>query len=168
MGSSVFVAALTAAFGVILVDTTGFLGALLQSDPTIGDSKTLAYVVQILSVLLTAVAMYVAAIVTANTFSTIVAGRTRRIALLRLIGASARAQRTEVAGQGLAVGIIGAILGLIGGVLLSWAGIAIGSSFFAHAPVGFSPLQPTVLIPAVGVALTTWLAAWAGPAGCSR
>ncbi len=52
MGSSVFVAALTAAFGVILVDTTGFLGALLQSDPTIGDSKTLAYVVQILSVLL--------------------------------------------------------------------------------------------------------------------
>jgi len=162
MGSSVFVAALTAAFGVILVDTTAFLGALLQSDPTIGDSKTLAYVVQILSVLLTAVAMYVAAIVTANTFSTIVAGRTRRIALLRLIGASAKAQRTEVAGQGLTVGVLGSALGLVAGVLLSWAGIAIGSAVFAHAPLGFSPLQPAVLIPAVGVALTTWLAAWAG------
>ncbi|MFD6697992.1 MULTISPECIES: FtsX-like permease family protein [unclassified Microbacterium] len=162
MGSSVFVAALTAAFGVILVDTTLYLGALLQNDPFLGDSKTLAYVVQILSVLLTAVAMYVAAIVTANTFSTIVAGRTRRIALMRLIGASARAQRSEVAGQGLAVGIIGAVLGLAGGVLLSWGGMAIGSLAFAHPPQGLSPLQPGVLIPAVGVALTTWLAAWAG------
>ena len=95
MGASVFVAALTSAFGVILVDTTLYLGALLQNDPTIGDSRTLAYVVQILSVLLTAVAMYVAAVVTANTFATIVAGRTRRIALLRLIGASSRAQRTR-------------------------------------------------------------------------
>jgi putative ABC transport system permease protein len=162
MSASVFVAALTTAFGVILVDTTGYLGALLQNDPTIGDSGTLAYVVQILSVLLTAVAMYVAAIVTANTFSTIVAGRTRRIALLRLIGASARAQRGEVAGQGLVVGILGSVLGLVAGVLLSWAGIAIGSAVFAHPPLGFSPLQPGVLVPAVGVALTTWLAAWAG------
>jgi len=121
MGSSVFVAALTAAFGVILVDTTLYLGALLQNDPFLGDSETLAYVVRILSVLLTAVAMYVAAIVTANTFSTIVAGRTRRIALMRLIGASAQAQRAEVARQGLTVGVIGAVLGLAAGVLLSGA-----------------------------------------------
>ncbi|MBS1697877.1 MAG: ABC transporter permease [Actinobacteria bacterium] len=162
MGSSVFVAALTAAFGVILVDTTVYLGALLQNDPTIGDSRTLAYVVQVLSVLLTAVAMYVAAIVTANTFSTIVAGRTRRIALLRMIGASADAQRRELARQGLAVGVLGAAAGLLAGVLLSWAGIAIGSAVFAHPPVGFSPLLPGALVPAVGVALTTWLAAWAG------
>ncbi|MGN8027878.1 FtsX-like permease family protein [Microbacterium sp. 22242] len=162
MGASVFVAALTTAFGVILVDATMYLGALLQNDPYLGDSATLAYVVQILSVLLTAVAMYVAAIVTANTFATIVAGRTRRIALMRLIGASSRAQRAEVAGQGLSVGIIGAVLGLIAGVLLAWAGAAIGSAALAHAPQGFSPLQPGVLVPATGVALTTWLAAWAG------
>lgn len=162
MGASVFVAGLTTAFGVILVDATAYLGALLQSDPLIGDSKTLAYVVQILSVLLTAVAMYVAAIVTANTFSTIVAGRTRRIALMRLIGASARAQRSEVSRQGLAVGIIGAVLGLAAGILLSWGGIAIGSAVMHNAPQGISPLQPGVLIPAVGVALTMWLAARSG------
>ncbi|MBS1673733.1 MAG: ABC transporter permease [Actinobacteria bacterium] len=162
MGASVFVAAITSAFGVLLVDATVFLGALLQSDPLIGNSQTLDYVVRILSVLLTAVAMYVAAIVTANTFSTIVAGRTRRIALLRLIGASARSQRAEVAGQGLTVGVIGAMLGLVGGLLLAWAGTAIGSAALANAPQGFSALQPAVLVPAVGVALTTWLAAWAG------
>ncbi|MBS1906861.1 MAG: ABC transporter permease [Actinobacteria bacterium] len=162
MGASVFVAALTAAFGVILVDTTAYLGALLQHDPTIGNSRTLAYVVQILSVLLTGVAMYVAAIVTANTFSTIVAGRTRRIALMRLIGASSQAQRAEVAGQGLAVGVVGAVLGLAAGILLSWGGAAIGSAVIDNAPQGMSPLQPGVLVPAVGVALSTWLAAWAG------
>lgn len=162
MGASVFVAALTSAFGVILVDTTLYLGALLQNDPTIGDSRTLAYVVQILSVLLTAVAMYVAAVVTANTFATIVAGRTRRIALMRLIGASSRSQRAEVARQGLSVGIIGAALGLVAGALLSWAGVAIGSVVLPNAPQDFSPVHPGVLVPAAGVALTTWIAAWAG------
>jgi acyl-ACP thioesterase len=54
-------------------------------------------VLGILSALLVGVAVYVAAIVTANTFATVVAGRTRRIALLRLIGASARSQRAEIA-----------------------------------------------------------------------
>ncbi|WP_295010534.1 ABC transporter permease [uncultured Microbacterium sp.] len=162
MGASVFVAALTTSFGVILVETTQYLGALLQADPLIGNSATLAYVVQILSAILTAVALYVAAIVTANTFSTIVAGRTRRIALLRLIGASARGQRTAVAGQGLGVGVIGALLGLAAGLLLSGVGIAIGDAVFPHAPASFSPLQPGILVPALGVVLTTWLAAWAG------
>lgn len=162
MGSSVLVAALTTAFGVILVDTTVFLGATLQNDPFIGDSKTLAFVVSILSVLLTGVAMYVAAIVTANTFSTIVAGRTRRIALMRLIGASARSQRTEVATQGLGVGVIGAAIGLVVGVGAAWLGATLGSAAIPTAPQGFQPLQPGVLIPAVGVALTTWVAAWAG------
>ena len=93
MGASILVAALSAAFGVILVEVTAFIGAVLQADPFIGDSETLAIVVAILSVLLTGVAMYVAAIVTANTFSTIIAGRTRQIALMRLVGATARSQR---------------------------------------------------------------------------
>src|SRR5690606_37844414 len=73
MGASILVAALAAAFGVILVEVTAYIGATLQADPFLGDSETLAVVVAILSVLLTAVAMYVAAVVTANTFSTIIA-----------------------------------------------------------------------------------------------
>src|SRR5690606_16563630 len=112
MGATVLVAALAAAFGVILVEVTAYIGATLQADPFIGDSGTLAVVVAILSILLTAVAMYVAAVVTANTFSTIIAGRTRRIALMRLIGASARSQRAEVTGPGVVVGVIGAAGGL--------------------------------------------------------
>ncbi|GAA5152981.1 hypothetical protein GCM10025768_21970 [Microbacterium pseudoresistens] len=162
MGASVLVAALAAAFGVFLVEATAYIGALLQADPFLGDSGTLAIVVVILTVLLTGVAMYVAAIVTANTFATIIAGRTRRIALLRLIGASARSQRAEVAGQGLIVGILGAALGVVLGVGLAAAGAAVAARLLAGAPDGFSIAQPAAALPAVGVVLTTWVAAWVG------
>lgn len=162
MGASILISALAAAFGVILVEVTAYLAAVLQSDPFIGDSEVLAIVVAILSVLLVAVAMYVAAIVTANTFSTIIAGRTRRIALLRLIGASARSQRAEVTGQGFVVGLIGAGVGLVVGVGFAALGVLAGELLLDRAPAEFTLVQPGVLFPVVGVALTTWLAAWIG------
>lgn len=162
MGASILVAALAAAFGVILVEVTAYIGAVLQGDPFIGDSDTLALVVVILTVLLTGVAMYVAAVVTANTFATIIAGRTRRIALMRLIGASARSQRAEVTGQGLIVGVIGAVAGLVIGLGLSGAGRLIGEILMQNAPQDFTLAQPGIVLPAVGVALATWLAAHIG------
>jgi putative ABC transport system permease protein len=162
MGASILVAALSAGFGVLLVEVTAYIGAVLQADPFIGDSETLAFVVALLSVLLTAVAMYVAAIVTANTFSTIIAGRTRRIALMRLVGATARSQRAEVGRQGLIVGVIGAVLGLLVGVGLSAVGVQVGAALLDNVPDDFSLAQPLLVLPAVGVALTTWAAAWAG------
>ena len=93
MGASILVAAISSAFGALLLTATGYIAAIMASDPYIGDSDTLAAVLLILTVILVGVAVYVASIVTANTFSTIVAGRTRRIALMRLIGASAYSQR---------------------------------------------------------------------------
>lgn len=162
MGASILVAALSAAFGVILVEVTAFIGAVLQADPFIGDSETLAIVVAILSVLLTGVAMYVAAIVTANTFSTIIAGRTRQIALMRLVGATARSQRAEVGRQGLVVGVIGALTGVIVGVALAAVGVQIGRMLIANVPADFTLAQPFLVLPAAGVALTTWVAAWVG------
>ena len=162
MGASILVATLSAAFGVVLVETTAYLGAVLQADPFIGDSETLAFVVGLLSVLLTGVAMYVAAIVTANTFSTIIAGRTRQIALMRLIGATARSQRAQVGRQGFVVGVIGAALGLLSGLAIAAVGVQIGSGLIENVPTGFSLAQPFIALPVIGVALTTWAAAWAG------
>jgi putative ABC transport system permease protein len=162
MGASILVAALSAGFGVLLVEITAYIGAVLQADPFIGNSGTLAFVVALLSVLLTVVAMYVAAIVTANTFSTIIAGRTRQIALMRLIGATARSQRAEVGKQGLVVGLLGAVVGVLAGLGLAALGVQIGAQLIENAPSSFSLAQPFVVLPAVGVALTTWAAAWAG------
>lgn len=162
MGASILVSAISTAFGVVLISATGFIGAMLQADPYIGGSGTLAAVIAMLAVLLVAVAVYVASIVTANTFSTVVAGRTRRIALLRLIGASARSQRAEIARQGLVVGIIGAFAGLVAGTALSAAGVAIMTQLLGLSGVEYNVVQAVLLVPAAVVALTTWAAAWAG------
>ncbi|MEQ7005392.1 FtsX-like permease family protein [Actinopolymorpha sp. B17G11] len=162
MGASILVAAISSAFGVLLISATGFIAAMLKADPYIGDSGTLAFVQSFLTLILLGVAVYVAAIVTANTFSTIVAGRTRSIALLRLIGASARAQRAAVARQGLVVGAIGAFAGLVGGTALAAVGVALGTELLKLEGVQYSVVQAALLFPAAVVTLTTWTAAWAG------
>lgn len=162
MGASVLVATISSAFGAVLLSATGYLAAILRADPYIGQSEVLAAVLVILSIILTGVAVYVAAIVTANTFSTVVAGRTRRIALMRLIGATARSQRAEVARQGFLVGVIGAVLGLLIGAAVSAGGIALAEVALGIDDVGYSVVQGVLVIPAVIVALTTWAAAWVG------
>jgi putative ABC transport system permease protein len=162
MGASILVAAISSAFGVLLISATGFLIAMLEADPNVGTTAALQAVRSVLTTVLLGVAVYVASIVTANTFSTVVAGRTRHIALLRLIGASARSQRAEVARQGLVVGAIGACAGLVAGTALAAAGVALGTAQPRLAGVQYSVVQPTLLIPAAVVTLTTWAAAWAG------
>lgn len=162
MGASVLVSAISAAFGVILISATGYIGAMLRADPYVGSSEVLAFVLGFMTFILVGVAVYVAAIVTANTFATVVAGRTRRIALMRLIGASARSQRTEVARQGLVVGAIGAFVGLVAGTGIAIGGVAVASSALALEGVSYTVPQPVLLLPAIVVALTTWAAAWAG------
>jgi putative ABC transport system permease protein len=164
MGASVLVAGLSSAFAVVLISVTSFLAQVLRADAYLGRSEVLAFILSFLSVLLAGVAVYVAAIVTANTFATVVAGRTRQIALMRLIGASAKSQRAEVARQGLVVGSIGSALGLAAGTIVSIAGaeIAVRMLGLGLEGVGASMLQPVLLLPAVVVALTTWAAAWAG------
>ncbi|MEN2738304.1 FtsX-like permease family protein [Microbacterium sp. X-17] len=162
MGASILVAAVSSAFGAILLSAVGYISALLRADPLIGDSHTLALVLSVLAVLFVGVAVYVGAIVTANTFATVVAGRTRQIALLRLIGASARSQRAEVTRQGLVVGCFGAAAGLVFGILVAFASIPIVEASFTVAHVSYGVLQPVLLVPAVVVALTTWAAAGIG------
>lgn len=161
MGASILVAAISSAFGTLLIATTGFIGAWLLSDPYLAGGETVTAVVAILSTLLVAVAIYVAAVVTTNTFATVVAGRTRQIALVRLIGASARSERRRVARQGLVVGIIGAVIGLIGGTTAA-ALLLEGAQIAWSLEVDYPLLQPALLAPPVIVALTTWAAAWVG------
>ncbi|WP_191905729.1 ABC transporter permease [Microbacterium caowuchunii] len=162
MGASVLVATISSAFGVILIAATELIAAILRADPYVGDSGTLALVLSFLTYLLLGVAVYVAAIVTANTFATVVAGRTRRIALLRLIGASARSQRAEVARHGLAVGAIGAVLGLVGGTVVAAAGAELTVQQLGLDGVVYQLVRPELLVPPVIVVLTTWAAAWVG------
>ena len=120
LGAGVLVAAISSAFGVLLLGATSYLGAALDSDPALAGSRTLSLLLAILSVVLLGMALYVAGVVTANTFTTIVAGRIRQIALLRLLGASANSQRAALSRRGLTVGLAGAALGATAGLALAF------------------------------------------------
>lgn len=161
LGASVLVAAISSGFGTLLIAATGFIGAWLLAAPYLAGRESVVLVVAILSALLVGVAMFVAAIVTTNTFATIVAGRTRQIALMRLIGASARSERARVARQGLVVGAVGAVIGLVGGTAAAAVLLPVARTVWG-IDVDYALVQPMLAAPAVIVTLTTWAAAWAG------
>ncbi|WP_353813969.1 ABC transporter permease [Agromyces sp. SYSU T00266] len=161
-GPTLLVATLASAFGVALLQVTGYLGSAMRADDVTGSSATAALMLAIVAWVFIVIAVYVSGVVTANTVATVVAGRTRQIALLRLLGSTARSQRGRIAREGLAIGAIGAVLGLVGGTLA-----AIGLAEWAVAAdvlprVDHAWGDPVVLLPAIVAVLTTWLAAWAG------
>ncbi|TPW76084.1 ABC transporter permease [Schumannella soli] len=163
--SSITVATLSTAFGVALLQVTGFLGALITKDPAAGRStETLPLMLSILALVFIAISIYVGAVVTANTFATIVAGRARTIALLRLIGDSAQAQRRGIAREGITVGVIGALLGVVIGTAFAVGldRLAVATSTIPDIGYGLGWLNPVVVVPMVAVVLTTWAASWIG------
>lgn len=161
-GASVLVAGLSSAFGVGLLQVIGVLTAVIDADPRAGRSTSLAVILPIVGWVFIIIAIYVGAIVTANTFATIVAGRARSIALLRLLGSSARTQRRAVTRQGLFAGLVGGVGGaLLGtGAAFVLARIAVATGLVSD--FSYSYLAPGVLLPIAAVVLTTWLASWIG------
>ncbi|KJL36745.1 FtsX-like permease family protein [Microbacterium ginsengisoli] len=146
-GATVLIAAVATAFAVVLLSATAFLSASISATPHVGESRTFAVVSGILTSLLVGVAVYVASIVTANTFATVVAGRVRQIALLRLLGSTARSQRRDVARLGLVAGIVGAVAGLVGGTVLSFAGVWVLENAYGIAAPGLELIRPVLLVP---------------------
>jgi putative ABC transport system permease protein len=159
--AGILVAGLSSAFGVALVACVNVLGAYIGGS-AMGEHGSVQIALAIVGGIFFVIAVYVAAIVTTNTVATVIAGRTRTIALLRLIGSSARAQRRSVAGEGFAVGVIGATVGAAAAIVLALLGVralvAAGVLPEARYPV----LSPTMVAPPVIVVLTTWLASWVG------
>jgi putative ABC transport system permease protein len=162
-GSSILVAALSSAFGVSLLQASAAIGAIAEADDSTGGSGTVAAMLMLGSGVFTVIAVYVGAQVTANTFATVIAGRRRTIALMRLLGSSASAQRRAVTREGLAVGVVGAMLGLGVGVvaaMLGLGGLAL-TGVIGTVPQ-LPPASPVLAAPVIAVMVTTWLASWVG------
>jgi putative ABC transport system permease protein len=110
------------------------------------------------------IALFVAMFSIANTFSIIVAQRTRESALLRAIGASRRQVLWSVVVEALAVGLVASLAGLAGGI-----GIAIGlkalfKGFGFPLPTSGLVLEPGSATLSVGVGLVVTLLAGVLPA----
>jgi putative ABC transport system permease protein len=159
---SVLVAGLSSAFGVSVLQFFTVLTQIILADSVTGQSDTVVFILGFVAYVFIAIAIYVGAVVTANTFSTIIAGRTRTIALLRLIGSSAVTQRRAVAREGLVVGIVGALAGAVVGSLVTTAAVAVTVAIGVVPDIGFDFYTLSLFLPVIAVALTTWLASWIG------
>ncbi|MDR7293684.1 hypothetical protein HMPREF3160_02970 [Arthrobacter sp. HMSC06H05] len=97
---------------------------LEQSMENIGSSMVFVTVALFAFVLLSAV---VCVLVTSNTFTVVLAQRTRELALLRTIGANSKQIKSMMRTEGLLVGLIGGVVGVALGIAL----IAGGGSIMA-------------------------------------
>lgn len=109
------------------------------------------------------IALVVTVIVVSNTFSVILAQRTRELALLRTLGARRRQIRRMVLGEAFIVGLLGGVIGLVLALGVVWGGVAIVSAAFnlPYITFGFA-VWP--LVAGVIVSLLVTVAASARPA----
>ncbi|GGK03541.1 membrane protein [Pilimelia anulata] len=81
--------------------------------------------IRLLLLAFAAVAVLVGALVIANTFTILVAQRTRQFALLRAVGASRRQVRRAILAEAAVVGLLGATAGGAAGVGLAYGGLVL-------------------------------------------
>jgi putative ABC transport system permease protein len=102
------------------------------------------------------VALFVGAFIIFNTFSITVAQRTREFGLLRTLGASRAQIMRAVVEEGLLLGVVGAAIGLLGGVLLAPALDGLFKAFGADLPDNGTVLETRTIVVSllVGVGVT--------------
>ncbi|GAB2976004.1 ABC transporter permease [Frigoribacterium salinisoli] len=159
--SSVLVAALGSAFGAVMLICSSVLASWVNASGG-GEIEQLQELLDFISYVFLGLALYVAAIVTANTCSTVIAGRTRVLALQRLLGAPAGRLRREITSTGLLVGAAGALVGTAFAVGLGLVGVAVLRDRGALPEGDYAVLTPSLLVPVVAVVLTTTAAFFVG------
>lgn len=127
-----------------------------------GDITAVGAILAIVSSVFIAVAVYVAAVVIVNGVDTVVAGRLRQIAVLRLLGADARSLRGVVVRGATSVAAVGAVVGVGVGAVVS---VAARSALVAHGSLrdGDYTWFPLLSLPAAAViTLAAAGASWVG------
>ncbi|MFF8846627.1 ABC transporter permease [Streptomyces sp. NPDC015127] len=108
-----------------------------------------------------AVALFVGVFLIANTFTMLVAQRTKELALLRAVGASRRQVKRSVILEAMVVGVVASVVGFVLGLGLATGLRSAMSAFGAKVPAGPLVVSPTAVAAAFGVGvLITMLAAW--------
>ncbi|MFD4699552.1 ABC transporter permease [Streptomyces niveus] len=108
-----------------------------------------------------AIALFVGIFLISNTFTMLVAQRTKELALLRAVGASRRQVKRSVMAEALIVGLVASAVGFVLGV-----GLAVGlrsamGQFGAKVPAGPLMITPVAVAAAFGVGVViTLIAAW--------
>lgn len=136
-------------------------GTELADERTEGIGATFLDQLRMFLVAFAGIALVVATLSIANTFSITVAQRTRELALVRAVGGSRRQLRRAVTVEALGIGVVASALGVVAGVGVAALLKVVFSTFGLGAlPDGGLELRPTSLAIAfvVGVGVT-WVAA---------
>ncbi|MEV8452578.1 ABC transporter permease [Streptomyces sp. NPDC052095] len=107
------------------------------------------------------IALFVGVFLIANTFTMLVAQRTKELALMRAVGASRRQVKRSVLLEAAFVGLIASVIGFVLGLGLATGLRSAMGAFGAKIPAGPLVVSPTAVVAsfAVGVVVTL-LAAW--------
>ncbi len=131
-------------------------GAELQKEPTAACTRALSFVNYIL-LGFAGVALFVGIFLILNTFSIIVAQRTRELALLRALGGSRRQMINSVLVEAIIIGLVGSTLGLGAGIgigaLLAYVFTHIGGADLTLHGIGV-PATAIIASYLVGVVVT--------------
>ncbi|GGM05008.1 ABC transporter [Streptomyces fumigatiscleroticus] len=107
------------------------------------------------------IALFVGTFIIANTFTMLVAQRTKELALLRAVGASRRQVTRSVLIEAFVVGAVAAVTGLVAGIGIGAGLRALVGSLGATVPDGPLVVTPGTVAAALAVGiLVTMLAAW--------
>ncbi|MBA8990094.1 putative ABC transport system permease protein [Curtobacterium pusillum] len=152
---TILVAALGTTFGSALVIAPGIVTAALAATG-LSELGPVKAILSVVGWLFLGIALYVGAIVTANTCATLIAGQTRIIALQRLVGATGATLRGRITRTGLVVGVLGGLIGAVVGTGLSSLFVAIlrGNGFLPDTTYTLVPWE--LVLPVVAVVLATW------------
>ncbi|MFF0008446.1 ABC transporter permease [Streptomyces tibetensis] len=107
------------------------------------------------------IALFVGTFIIANTFTMLVAQRTKELALMRAVGASRRQVTRSVLIEAFVVGAVAAVTGLVAGIGIGAGLRSLMGTFDATVPDGPLVITPGTIGAALAVGvLVTMLAAW--------
>lgn len=150
----VFIAAL---FGTVIMQGIEILTAWMSSAKIIAESDTAQGLLTMVGLVFFLIALFVSSIVIANTFSIIIAGRSRQLALLRLIGASSTRLRRAASVEGLLVSIPSAIVAFFVSTALALATTSYLGGQITVKPELFTPMM---FVPGAATIVVTWFSAY--------
>ncbi|CAL9484003.1 ABC transporter permease [Streptomyces sp. enrichment culture] len=107
------------------------------------------------------ISLFVGTFLIANTFTMLVAQRTKELALMRAVGASRRQVTRSVLFEAFVVGTVAAVTGLVAGIGIGAGLRSLLNSLGANFPQGPLVITPGTVVAALAVGvLITMLAAW--------
>lgn len=163
LGTVGLVAGLCGAYAATLITTSSILETVSKES-----GGAVGLLLGIVAGVFILIALYVGAIVIVGAVDTVVSGRLRHIALLRLLGARGRELRSSVMRGTAAVGAGGALLGLLLGTGLTHTVRAVLVSRGTLPDTAYAWFDGQLLVAFLAITLSATVAGWVGSRGVLR